>query len=305
MLTSWLRLAGRTAIVTGAASGIGSAVARSLACEGCNVVLADVSETDLQREVAWFHEVLKASARVSAVTCDVTDRDAVRHLVGLADGVAASESDVDATSVREAVDGISVPPTFPLATILVNCAGITSDALLTNMTTEQFDRVIDVNLKGSWMACKYFCDASRLERLKQYHDERRVCLQPVGGASSLFLDRRSLASIVNISSVVARTGNVGQTNYAASKGGIIGLTRALAKEMAQYGVRANAILPGFVDTPMTKAIPERIQQQLKEKIALGEFGKADDIANLALFLSSNRSGYITGECLECSGMTAL
>mmetsp|Transcript_29496 Transcript_29496/g.85855 ORF Transcript_29496/g.85855 Transcript_29496/m.85855 type:complete len:161 (+) Transcript_29496:465-947(+) len=160
------------------------------------------------------------------------------------------------------------------------------------MSVESFDDVIGVNLRGTWLACKYFCADDRLRLLQ----EEEQTTNRIGGCSS----------IVNIGSVVSRTGNVGQSNYGASKGGVVGLTRSLAKEMARCGVRANAILPGFINTPMAEAVPERIRDGIQRKIPLGSFGQPEDIANLALFLaSSERSGYITGETIECSGMIAL
>jgi len=187
----------------------------------------------------------------------------------------------------------SVPP--PVASILVNCAGITRDALIDNMSVESFDDVVGVNLRGTWLACKYFCADDRLRLLLQEQEPT---------STSIATDRG--ASIINIGSVVSRTGNVGQSNYGASKGGVVGLTRSLAKEMARCGVRANCILPGFIDTPMAKAVPEHIRDGIQRKIPLGGFGRPEDIANLALFLaSSERSRYITGETIECSGMIAL
>ena len=168
------------------------------------------------------------------------------------------------------------------------------------MSVDSFDDVIGVNLRGTWLACKYFCTDDRLRLLRE-----EVQKQSDGGDDT----GRSTdcgASIINIGSVVSRTGNVGQSNYGASKGGVVGLTRSLAKEMARSGVRVNAILPGFIDTPMAKAVPERIRDGIQRKIPLGGFGRPEDIANITLFLaSSERSGYITGETIECSGMIAL
>ena len=214
----------------------------------------------------------------------------------LASTAAAAQSDNDTDDSRPMSQS---PP--PIASILVNCAGITRDALIDNMSVDSFDDVIGVNLRGTWLACKYFCANDRLRLLRE-----ELHRQQSGGIGD---DSRSTdygASIVNIGSVVSRTGNVGQSNYGASKGGVVGLTRSLAKEMARSGVRVNAILPGFIYTPMAKAVPERIRDGIQRKIPLGEFGRPEDIANLTLFLaSSERSRYITGETIECSGMIAL
>lgn len=288
-MSSWLRLANRTACVTGAASGIGRAVATALAAEGgCNVLLADANASAVQ-EVAQEIRALEAPRNmlVEPFVCNVTQPEEVRGMIAAADALA---SDAAAT--------ISGAP--PVASILVNCAGITRDALIDNMSVDSFDDVIGVNLRGTWLACKYFCTDDRLRLLRE-----EVQKQSDGGDDT-FRSTDCGASIINIGSVVSRTGNVGQSNYGASKGGVVGLTRSLAKEMARSGVRANAILPGFIDTPMAKAVPERIKDGIQCKIPLGGFGRPEDIANLTLFLaSSERSGYITGETIECSGMIAL
>ncbi|EJK44504.1 hypothetical protein THAOC_36946 [Thalassiosira oceanica] len=202
--SSWLNLAGRTAVVFGGASGIGRATAIALAGQRCNVLLADIDSQALDEIKTW-------------------------------------------------------------------------------------DDVIDVNLKGTFLACKKFCDPSRTSRL----------LQAGGGA------------IINIGSVVSSYGNVGQVNYSASKGGVEGLTRSLAKEMALLSrsnepptssIRVSCILPGFIDTPMASAVPDKILDKMRAKTALGRLGQPQDVANLVLFLASNRSSFITGETLECSGM---
>ena len=294
-MSSWLRLAHRTACVTGAASGIGRAIATALAVEGgCNVLLADANASAVE-DVAQGIQALDSSptTKIKPFVCNVTQPEEVQRMIEAADALASAA----AQSSGDVED--SVPS---VASILVNCAGITRDALIDNMSVDSFDDVIGVNLRGTWLACKYFCASDRLRLL------REELLRQSGGIGD---DRHSRstdygASIVNIGSVVSRTGNVGQSNYGASKGGVVGLTRSLAKEMARSGVRANAILPGFIDTPMAKAVPERIRDGIKGKIPLGEFGRSEDIANLTLFLaSSERSGYITGETIECSGMIAL
>ena len=288
-------MAHRTACVTGAASGIGRAVATALAVEGgCNVLLADANASAVE-DVAQEIQELEASRdmKVEPFVCNVTQPEEVQRMIEAADALASAA----AQSSGDVKD--SVPP---VASILVNCAGITRDTLIDNMSVDSFDDVIGVNLRGTWLACKYFCANDRLRLLREeLHTHRQ-------SGSSVATNRSTDygASIVNIGSVVSRTGNVGQSNYGASKGGVVGLTRSLAKEMARSGVRANAILPGFIDTPMAKAVPERIRDGIQRKIPLGEFGRPEDIANLTLFLaSSERSGFITGETIECSGMIAL
>lgn len=290
--SSWLRLAHRTACVTGAGSGIGRAVATALAVEGgCNVVLADADASAVEDAASAIASRITA-CRVEPVVCDVTNAEQVRKMIGAADALASAAAADASTSAADQMQ--SVPP--PVASILVNCAGITRDALIDNMSVESFDDVVGVNLRGTWLACKYFCADDRLRRLLQEQESTSI---------STSTDDRG-ASIINIGSVVSRTGNVGQSNYGASKGGVVGLTRSLAKEMARCGVRANCILPGFIDTTMAKAVPEHIRDGIQRKIPLGGFGRPEDIANLALFLaSSERSRYITGETIECSGMIAL
>lgn len=186
-------------------------------------------------------------------------------------------------------DDIAMDTPHPTANILVNSAGITRDGLIANISDQNWDDVIDVNLKGTFLACKKFCDPSRTSRL----------LQDGGGA------------IINIGSIVSSYGNVGQVNYSASKGGVEGLTRSLAKEMALLSrsnepptssIRVSCILPGFIDTPMASAVPDKILDKMRAKTALGRLGQPQDVANLVLFLASNRSSFITGETLECSGM---
>lgn len=213
------------------------------------------------------------------------------------------------------------------SSILVNCAGITRDAKVSNISDKDWEDVLGVNLKGTFHACQVFCDIDRVANLLKSGN---------GG------------SIINVGSIVSGYGNVGQCNYAASKGGVVGLTRSLAKEMALLAfnvahgndtqssvpaVRVNCIQPGerccamfntitmylislnnilmiitsgFIETPMAHAVPDRILSELKKKIALRRLGSPEDVANLCCFLaSSERSGYITGEVIECSGMLRL
>lgn len=242
---SWLQLTGKTAIVTGAASGIGRAVAHGLADAGCRVVLGDADGKGVEQVAN------ELNGHAEPVTCNVASKAQVQTLIK-AGGDEAS--------------------------ILVNCAGITRDAFITKMTEQDYDDVLDINLKGTFLTCQEF-------------------LSPDRGLQG--------GSIINVGSVVSEQGNIGQTNYAASKGGVLGLTRALAKEAAFRRIRVNSVLPGFINTPMAQSVPEPILKSIEKKIPLARFGESNDVANLILFLASERSSYITGECIEISGMISL
>ncbi len=237
-------LKGKTAVVTGAAKGIGKAIALAFAKEGCNIVLnyhSSVSEDTIK-------EIEACGVKCMPVKGDVADFEFAAQLVK------------------------DVKKEFKTLDILVNNAGITSDMLLMRMSEEQFDKVINTNLKGTFNMIRH--------------------------ASSLMLKQRS-GSIINMASVVGVTGNIGQANYAASKAGIIGLTKATAKELAQRGVTCNAIAPGFVETDMTGVLPEETKEKMFETIPLKRFGSVDDIANVAVFFAKNT--YITGQVLNVDG----
>mmetsp|Transcript_30440 Transcript_30440/g.87817 ORF Transcript_30440/g.87817 Transcript_30440/m.87817 type:complete len:269 (+) Transcript_30440:194-1000(+) len=267
---SWLQLANKAAIVTGAASGIGAAVVRALAAESCGLVLADRDPgalQQLQKELAGSHSV--------AVQCDVSKSDQVQSLIANADVFARHSSSCSRNR----------------ATLLVNCAGITRDNWVSKMSDDEWDQVMDVNLKGTYLTCRHFLDQERMQQSFQ---------ESVESKSSFSM------SIVNIGSIVSEYGNLGQANYAASKGGVLGLTRALAKESAQRNVRVNAVLPGFIDTPMANAVPDTVKETvILPKIGVGRFGKPEEIADAVAFLLSPRSSYITGEAIRVSGMISL
>lgn len=163
---------------------------------------------------------------------------------------------------------------FGCLNVLVNNAGILRDATLRNLTREHWDDVLDVNL-GSMFNCS----------------------KPV----AIHMRERASGSIVNVASVIGLMGNIGQTNYAAAKAGAIGFTKSLARELAHYGVRVNAVAPGFMDTDMTRAIEPEIREQIRQQIPLGHFGRAEDVANAILFLASDDARYITGEVLSVNG----
>ena len=239
-------LAGRTAIVTGGAQGLGYAVAELFIAEGARVVLADL---DLDRTRAAV-ERLGGADVASAVRCDVT-----------------AAADVDAL-VAAAVED------FGSLDVMVNNAGITRDATLRTMTEEQFDEVISVHLKGTWNGTR---------------------------AAARVMRERGRGAIVNMSSISGKVGLVGQTNYSAAKAGIVGLTKAAAKELAHLGVRVNAIQPGLIRSAMTEAMPQRIWDAKLAEVPMGRAGEPREVATVALFLASDLSSYMTGTVLEVTG----
>ena len=237
-------LQGKTAVVTGAAKGIGKAIALAFAKEGCNIVLNYHSSFDDET----VQEIEACGVTCMPVQGDVSDFAFAADMM---------------KKVKKELGSVD---------ILVNNAGITKDMLLMRMTEEQFDSVIQTNLKGTFNMIRH--------------------------ASSIMLKQRS-GAIINMSSVVGVMGNVGQANYAASKAGIIGLTKSTAKELAARGVTCNAIAPGFVETDMTAALSEDLQKQMLETIPLKRYGQVDDIAQAAVFLAKNT--YITGQVLHVDG----
>lgn len=237
-------LQGKTAVVTGAAKGIGKAIALAFAKEGCNIVLNYHSSLDDET----VQEIEACGVTCMPVQGDVSDFAFAADMM---------------KKVKKELGSVD---------ILVNNAGITKDMLLMRMTEEQFDSVIQTNLKGTFNMIRH--------------------------ASSIMLKQRS-GAIINMSSVVGVMGNVGQANYAASKAGIIGLTKSTAKELAARGVTCNAIAPGFVETDMTAALSEDLQKQMLETIPLKRYGQVDDIAQAAVFLAKNT--YITGQVFHVDG----
>ena len=242
-----MRLQGNIALITGAAQGIGLATAHKFAAEGASLVLCD-RNPDTLNPVA---DALRAAGTpVLAQALDVSDRAAFTALV-------------DATLAE-----------FGKIDTLVNNAGITRDARLVKMTDEQFDAVIDVNLRAVFR-----------------------CTQIVAP----HMIERGSGAILSASSVVALYGNFGQTNYAATKAGIIAMTKTWARELGPKGVRVNAVAPGFIQTPMLATIPDKVMEQMAERVPLRRLGQAEEIASVYAFLASSEASYISGAVIEVDG----
>ncbi len=243
-------LEGKTALITGASRGIGKTIAIRLAAEGANIAITNIVQEDDFCAVAKECEELGVKAR-----CYVSNAANFEESQKLAEEVLEEFGSID---------------------ILVNNAGITRDTLLMRMTEEQWDQVLEVNLKSVFNLTK-------------------AVLRPM-------MKQRS-GSIINMSSVVGVSGNAGQSNYSASKAGIIGFTKSVAKELGSRSIRCNAIAPGFILTDMTDSLPEDVKKEWAEKIPLKRGGTPDDVAAATLFLASDMSGYITGQVINvCGGM---
>ena len=245
-------LSGKTAVVTGASRGIGRAIACKLAAEGASVVLNYKGSRERAEEVKARIEAEGGTAYL--LPCDVVD-------------FAACEA-----FMKEAIGLLG------RFDILVNNAGITRDGLLMRMSEEDYDAVLDTNLKGTFHCIRF--------------------------AARQMIKQRS-GRILNISSVSGVLGNAGQANYAASKAGVIGLTKSAAREFAGRGITVNAIAPGFIHTEMTEALPEKVRENAVAQIPLGRFGEAEEVAEAAAFLVSDRAGYMTGQVLHIDGGMAM
>lgn len=245
-------LEGKVAVVTGASRGIGRAVALKLSEEGAAVVINYNGSAEKAEEVK--HEIEKNGGKAEVMQCNVSDFQACEIFI------------------KEVI------AKFGSLDILVNNAGITRDGLLMRMSEEDFDAVLDTNLKGTFHCIRF--------------------------ASRQMMKQRS-GRIINLSSVSGVLGNAGQANYSASKAGVIGLTKAAARELASRGVTVNAIAPGFVHTDMTQCLSEKVKEESVKQVPLGRFGEPADIAEAVAFLASERAGYITGQVLCVDGGMAM
>ena len=245
-------LTGKNALVTGAGRGIGKAIALELAAKGAFVIVNyNGSKEAAEQTVA---EIEAAGGDAIAYQCSVSDYEACGAMI--------------TALIKE----------YAHIDILVNNAGITRDGLLMKMSEEDFDAVINTNLKG--------------------------CFNTIRHMSRYFLKQRA-GKIINISSVSGILGNAGQANYSASKAGVIGLTKAVARELASRGINVNAVAPGFVETDMTDALSDSVKENLKSQIPLGKIGHPQDIAKAVAFLASPDANYITGQVLSVDGGMAI
>ncbi|MFC0560034.1 3-oxoacyl-[acyl-carrier-protein] reductase [Halalkalibacter alkalisediminis] len=242
-----MRLKDKVAIITGAGRGIGEATAKKFASEGAKVVVADLNHEDVDQTVTAIKEL---GGEAIGTLVNVTKRADVKALM---ERTIAIYGSVD---------------------VVVNNAGITADAQLLKMTDEQWDQVIDVNLKGVFT---------------------------VSQEAATVMKEQNSGVILNASSIVGSFGNFGQTNYAATKWGVNGMTKTWAKELGRYNIRVNAVAPGFILTPMTEKMPEKVLNIMKEKSVLNDLGSPEDIANGYAFLASDEARFITGTILSIDG----
>ena len=238
----------KVAIVTGGTRGIGRAIALKLADQGANIV---INYRNSDKEAEELKAILEEKGvKVLTVKCDISNFEDSKNLMDKCKEV------------------------FGKIDILVNNAGITKDTLIMRMKEEDFDNVIDVNLKGTFNCAKH--------------------------ASAIMLKQR-FGKIINMTSVVGIAGNAGQVNYAASKSGVIGLTKSLAKELGSRGITVNAVAPGFINTDMTASLSEKVKEEASKNIPLKRLGDPEDVANLVGFLASDAANYITGQVINVDG----
>ena len=241
-----MRLKDKIAVVTGAGRGLGKGIALKLAREGAKIVVCDVVEENARAVAA---EIEKAGGKAIAVKADIANKADVEAMF--------------ATAVSR----------FDQIDILVNNAGINRDGVLHKMTDENWDKVIAVNLTGT-----FYCLRLAAQQMRE----------------------RGYGRIVNVASM-SWLGNFGQANYAASKAGVVGLTKTAARELARKGITVNAVCPGFIDTEMTRGVPENIWEMMVDKIWSGKVGSPEDVGNVVAFLASDEASYVTGEVINVSG----
>ena len=241
-------LQGKTAIITGAARGIGKAIALKFAAEGANIAFTDLKIDEIAQQTET--EIAALGVKVK--------------------GYASNAADFEQTHAVVA----EIQKDFGSVDILVNNAGITKDGLMMRMSEAQWDAVLTVNLKSAFNFIH---------------------------ACTPIMAKQRQGSIINMSSVVGVHGNAGQCNYSASKAGMIGLAKSIANEMGSRGIRANAIAPGFIITEMTAKLPDAVKEEWNKKIPLRRGGTPDDVANIALFLASDMSSYVSGQVIQVDG----
>lgn len=238
----------KVALITGAARGIGKAIAKKFAENGYNVVINYVSaKTDIKTLTKEFENL---GVKVLLVKADVSNKEEAEGLV------------------NQTIEK------FGKIDVLVNNAGITKDNLLMRMSEEDFEKVLDINLKGTFLITKF---------------------------ATKYMMKKRCGSIVNLASVVGVAGNAGQCNYSASKAGVIGFTKSIAKELASRNIRANAVAPGFIKTDMTDVLSDNVKENINSQIPLKRMGTAEEIAKLVYFLGTAESSYITGQVINVDG----
>lgn len=243
-----MKLKGKVALITGASSGIGRAIALKFAFEGAIVIVNYSGNAESAQKVV--EEINSSGGKAESIKCDVANYDDVKNMI---DNIIEKYNSID---------------------ILVNNAGITKDNLIMRMNVEDFNRVIDVNLKGCFNTIK---------------------------CASRYMIKQKYGKIINMSSVIGITGNAGQANYAASKAGVIALTKSAAKEFASRNINVNAIAPGYIETRMTEVLNDKIKEEIIDKIPLKKAGNPEDVAKTALFLACDESNYITGQVINVDG----
>lgn len=243
-----MSLKGKVALITGGSGGIGRSIALELSKEGADIAISYMGNKEKALEVV--EELEENGVKALALKADVTKSEEVDEMF---------------KNIEDSLGKVD---------ILVNNAGITKDGLLIRMKEEDWEAVMDTNLKGVFLCTKR---AARPMMKNRY------------------------GKIINISSVVGVSGNIGQGNYSASKAGIIGFTKSMAKELASRGIRVNAVAPGFIKTQMTDVLKDEVKKAMIEQIPLGEFGDTQDIGNLVVFLASEKSDYITGQVINVDG----
>lgn len=247
-----MRFQDKTAVVTGGSRGIGKAIAMTLAKDGANIAVLQIGDDENAAQTK--EEITALGVKCEVYSCDVSNFD----------------------GVKETVD--KVIEDFGAIDVLINNAGIVRDSTLRSMKEQDFDSVINVNLKGAFNMIKH--------------------------TYSHFMKRRS-GRIVNISSVVALSGNAGQANYVSAKAGMIGLTKTVAKELGARGITCNAVAPGYIDTDMTKNLSDKVKENFTALIPMRKPGSVQDVANAVAFLASDEAAYITGEVLRIDGGMAM